>query len=123
MREIKFKAWDKGGKQFVDDVLIAANKYGFLYCNYNRCEFEGEDRDIVIMQYTGLKDKNGNEIYEGDIVGAKRGDKTHKGTIKFSQKCFDYRVYTYPEHLYMPLCEFYPIEVIGNIYENGDLLK
>ena len=60
MREIKFRAWDKiGNKWFVDlPVCIQIDREGELNC------FNGG----VIYQYTGLHDKNGKEIYEGDIV-------------------------------------------------------
>jgi len=117
MREIKFRAWDKDKKVFVDDVLITANKYGFLYQNYNKCEFMGENRDIVIMQYTGLKDKNGKEIYEGDII--KLSDMVvdeiifdYTGQFK-PKKSTDFEAYGFMKSS----------EVIGNIYENPELLS
>jgi len=57
MREIKFRAWDK-------DLHKMYNKWTVI---------PDDDRSHILMQYTGLKDKNGKEIYEGDIVKHKNG--------------------------------------------------
>ena len=114
MREIKFRAWDKDSKSWVDDVLLTCNEYGFLYQNYNKCEFMGEDRDIVLMQYTGLKDKNGEEIYEGDIIETQYGIK-HEVIFNdgaWELACTGNRAWTY-----------FNITIIGNIYENPELLE
>ena len=142
MREIKFRAWDKkeskmydvagisphnevmvakpllhGGSQYVLLEDIHIKKYQIFYKD-----------DGVLMQYTGLKDKNGKEIYEGDIL---------LGRFILDEV---------EDHIFLSLTEdeketqsivfvvddiFYPytnqipedLEVIGNIYENPELLS
>ena len=101
MREIRFRAWDNELHQMYPDWQLHPD-FAYLL----------EDKRFSVMQYTGLKDKNGKEIYEGDIVKdypfnhrkpfAVEWDIHHAG--------FD-RLYDRPEHF----------GVIGNIYETPEL--
>lgn len=82
----------------------------------------------VLMQYTGLKDKNGKYIYEGDIV-VEGGDK-HPSVVTFLQGSFQlvhnhYNLVGEVIGVYEQVLGFLiePVEVIGNIYENPDLLE
>lgn len=107
-REIKFRAWQDGQMltQPIPGNYAAARFFGFLY------------EDAPVMQFTGLKDKNGTEIYEGDIA-------THaKSTVyKYTDIITGEVVIEVSRGVVIggwPAS--YDIEVIGNIYENPDLL-
>lgn len=118
MRKIKFRAWDKINKRFEKDIDFAVmgnGKYALWYGNPHGYEAEKDDESrLEVMQYTGLKDKNGKEIYEGDIVrefeyvdgiGWEYEEginevKFFNGGFSFNRQC----------------------EIIGNIYENPELL-
>jgi uncharacterized phage protein (TIGR01671 family) len=139
-REIKFRAWDKVDHEWykknpkLSRMTYFANPFisddGYI-------QFEAVDQDpigdcpqdrFVLMQYTGLKDKNGeHEIYEGDVV---RVMDTQNGDVRFHDGCFyvcwvgggktplhDWDVSILQDHWMKD------VEVIGNVFENKDLLK
>ena len=121
MRDIKFRAWDKEAQQMltVRDINFCGEELDTYEMDGDWLSFE----DVEVMQYTGLKDKNGKEIYEGDIVLYNRNiddevdnykyevvwDKDQYGLIELKFKC-----YLWDNHWDMT-------EVIGNIYENSEL--
>jgi hypothetical protein len=107
MREIKFRAWDipqhfMRFKMSPEEWLVA-----------------NDSKHFELMQYTGLQDKNGVEIYEGDIVFTPNLDGIQNCPIEYSNGCFGYRAkdgfYSFPM--------FKDTEVIGNIWQNPELLK
>lgn len=121
MREIKFEAWDKIGKVMLtwEDVK-----------QWTLSDFERED--FILRQYTGLKDKNGREIYEGDIVQSE-GSYPLEVFWKGIGWCFrwndngnleeelisdDDGDVSFDENL-----TFGYLETIGNIYENPEILE
>ncbi|MGH1757293.1 YopX family protein [Enterococcus hirae] len=131
----KFRAWVK------PDILsnhlngvIAEALPNFIYgnCLVLREDLEEDKQfeeiidflDIELMQSTGLKDKNGVEIFEGDIVKTLDADlKVTFSTIKFEEGafCVDYKdLGTEFDFLYFVDSS---LEVIGNIYENSELLE
>lgn len=119
MREFKFRAWVKKNDEMFHDV--------------DPTHYRHDDESYALMQYTGLKDINGKEIYEGDIVkshsfafdGNFDGDLYRQGEIGFSHDCcFVIKVddsqfgFFETSHFEDPC-----IEVIGNRYENPELLE
>ena len=68
MREIKFRAWDLNNRKMYDSYIVDENGSFCVDGDFtNNCECSEEDR-VIQMQFTGLKDKKGKEIYEGDII-------------------------------------------------------
>lgn len=109
MRELKFRAWDKENKKMYEVELIGENVLKLAGAEWeNREGFE-------VMQYTGLKDKNGQEIYEGDIIKYEWDGKTRIDVIVFNAPMFT------PSHAMR--WSLYEDEVIGNIYEHPHLLQ
>jgi len=110
MREIKFRVWNKIDKEMIycSSIEVEDSNRGLICCgNVYRAD--------AIMQYTGLKDKNSKEIYEGDILKIPIGDGGYV-VVMFEDGMFKAMKY------YDFLRDFEP-EVVGNIYENPELLK
>ena len=105
MRELKFRVWWKGGSEST------------IYTEYDLFDDTWTDKEyIAIEQYTGLKDKNGKEIYDGDIIdffGEKYPVIYRAGGfwVEYSKAQKD--------HLFLYAVDS---EVIGNIHENPELL-
>lgn len=115
MREIKFKAWDEKRKKMYDWEFIK---------RYNWC-MDDFDNSQKYMQYTGLKDKNGREIYEGDIVASQFSSAIwHNSVVGFRDGAFGIE-FDFPTEGFVLLSRsnLKTLEVIGNIYENPELLK
>ena len=118
MREIKFRAWHPTQGMSSTPILQRSDYTGQVRCDgYGR---EGNLIRLELMQYTGLKDKNGREIYEGDIV---QSQNFLPSVVKYSdsQGCFLF------EDLIVAEGECYRTheewEIIGNIYETPELAE
>ena len=122
-REIKFRIWLKEKKQMIQDVHICPG-YGWLVMSDNDAleEICGRvsEKELIWMQYTGIKDKNGVEVYEGDVVRIVYDNIEHIYQIIFDKEELDFKAtngeINYGGNFqYLGCCE--EIEVIGNIYE------
>ena len=133
MREIKFRAWDKEYEKmtYFDDEdyeyepplvfrLDQVFKKDSNYDDYEDFEYNDVTDVVEVMQYTGLHDKNGKEIYEGDIVKSFFVDTDEAGNeiykyyiieVKYDEVLCSYKI-----------DKFMNLEVIGNTYENKELL-
>ena len=146
MRPIKFRAWDVKRKHFIyhntkgaDTFCISLNgRFGYEGISEGGGGIQWRDKDrFILQQFTGLLDKNGKEIYEGDILSYKVGyeNKKHdfqgyfvvkwghwgwrlEGTIPKE----DRQICQWPP-ITMPSGNFEYIEVISNIFESPELLK
>jgi uncharacterized phage protein (TIGR01671 family) len=107
MREIKFRAWDKITRKWIFEGLTINQIASLSY-------YEFENKDVEFMQFTGLKDKNGKEIYEGYIINV-NGENI---CITFEDGCFG----VYGKDNSCALFELDEFNIIGNIYENPELL-
>ena len=135
MREIKFRAWDKEYKEMFSVELIGWNKHGILEIESPHNCYIFSEKQLVLMQFTGLLDKNGKEIYEGDIVevdrrivsGFERGWVKVRFEILFEYCKWNGKVIKKPCGNDVQQLDLFlthnSCEIIGNIYENPELLE
>ena len=119
-RIIKFRAWDSFRKEMLYDAVTFEQREGYIGVNVIN-PVTGKRTDY--MQYTGLLDSCGKEIYEGDIVKHNYGFGHGKGAVEYIPPEFmltDENGDLCSELLGRTIAE---IEVIGNIYKNPELLK
>ena len=124
----KFRAWTEEGKAMYYDVYPF--KDGTLLLSYDGIAFdEVPASDFILMQSTGLKDKNGKEIFEGDIVKYEAGCNTVTEEVVYDKNFAGFGVkdadaviiFTFGE--LAEDIDLSSIEVVGNIYENPELLE
>lgn len=129
VREIKFRAWDGENKKMCHKVCVGyAGWHGEYWDDVTIvAAFNDENhKDNALMQFTGLKDKNGKEIWEGDILSIDGGGDIERLKVLWSDKDAawfvewpDGKAYELRAYVGMTFCE---VEVLGNIYENPELL-
>lgn len=126
MREIKFRAWSKLLNKMLSHEDLNKTLKDLTKIEYIAGIFLPLNSDVEVMQYTGLKDSNGNEIYEGDIVKIEDyfGEDII-GRVIYDEATAGYVFHKGNERNYFQMTldlEYYVHYVIGNIYENKDLL-
>lgn len=139
MREIKFRAWIKeqnimlrwirniwctnNGEQLEWINERNSDHYDYLKNDYTNLLYGRNGDGVVLMQYTGLKDKNGKEIYEGDIANAIVVDFDHPEEIEIGKVVFKEGEWVIENKKdSYPLYYQDEVEIIGNIHENPELL-
>jgi uncharacterized phage protein (TIGR01671 family) len=143
-RTIKFRAWDKASKRYIDPEYLYTNSKGEIVTVVDNYEnhYSLLD-DVILMQFTGLTDKNGKEIFCGDVVKrttfTRDGEEqmTSIGEVVYKAPSFGMKLAEYKDWV-EPLTdgEFqetgydgmgtevdFKYEVIGNIFEDNNLLK
>lgn len=120
-RDIKFRAWHDGGEYPEEaQMLYVGDKQGTTH-PLDCCIYYMGGQPVTLMQYTGLKDKNGVEIYEGDIVQNRAAWGGSIDAIVFQDGCFGVK----DGPGVMTFQDVHPsdFEIIGNIHENKELLE
>ena len=131
MREIKFRAWN-----FIRDAMGMVESYSFksdggasIYVS-DIPRIDGDYKNnYYLMQYTGLKDKNGKEVYEGDVVEIRRDHPVSpeytfvKGIVKWNDFTLSYSSVSFDGASWTNGLGRLQVEVLGNIYENPELIK
>lgn len=137
MREIKFRAWDTSRKSMwsaeemgMDQLTINPDGRGFINVHGKSTKMSQYMSHLTPLQYTGLLDKNGKEIYDGDVIDG------HPHVDKYVIVYWDdglcgWEVRSADKITFSHLLDYsgeadlgyQPLEVIGNIWENPELLK
>jgi uncharacterized phage protein (TIGR01671 family) len=125
MREIKFRVWDKVGKKMMypQDYEVIHSSFEAIEWNWNYEQFDSGlnlPEQGEIMQYTGIKDINGKEIYEGDIL--ENIETKDHGPVDFCYGSFHWSMSPFPV-MNQEEGRFLKHKIIGNIYENLELVK
>lgn len=129
MREIKFRAWDAHEKKMItyfdsNFKLSINSETGAIFCAGYM--IDGERINYTLMQFTGKNDITGKNIYEGDIVTWRNASGIGNGTgrVYFDIDATRYKVHINEYEVYdLYDVDYADIKVIGNIYENPELIE
>ena len=134
MREIKFRAWlegTHGNLTFENPIMdydVTLNPEGFWCDVEGGWDIHGVYYTIPIMQFTGMKDRNGKEIYDGDVIdvdcsGVGGAFQDGRYVVKFFLPDCAFCLEQIDGQNAISFNECYDYEVVGNVYENPELLK
>lgn len=127
-RDLKFRVWDIKRKKFFTVANIAFFKTGKLITTDTQfgpfLAYELSDTRCELNQYTGVNDKNGREVYEGDVVNIiesslyhSRSEVTFTGSVQFDKCNAAFMVYSKDGKMYSLTGQEVSCEIIGNVYE------
>lgn len=124
----KFRAWDKEFKEMVQvDALVFEEQ--LIKATYKNGNVVKEDlKNYVLMQYTGLTDKNGKEIFEGDILSIETDEENVKVSVFWDSKHALFMAESKKYNGKGALAELvedndYPFKIIGNVWEDPELAE
>ena len=130
----RYRAWDVLAEKMIDEILMISFVRKEIIGKFSdgstsvplKFEDERNGEDVILMQSTGLKDKNDKEIFEGDILACETDNEVINLNVFWDEEhalfMFESKKYNEQE----PLAELvenntYPFEIIGNIYEKPEL--
>lgn len=123
MREIKFRAYIPNTQQMVEVKSLHLGTQKIMYGYSNNSQSYGNRttsfEDCLLMQYIGFEDNNGKKIYEGDIINIDYGEVIVKAVVEYCGASF----FGSTNADNWDLNEYHKIEVLGNIYENPELME
>ena len=132
----KYRAWYMLAEEMINEILMISFVRKEIIGKFSdgstsvplKFEDKRNGEDVILMQSTGLKDKNGKEIFEGDILAVETDDETLNVNVFWDEEhalfMFESKQYNGKEALAELLEDYsYPFEIIGNIYENPELLE
>jgi uncharacterized phage protein (TIGR01671 family) len=123
----KFRAWDKEKKDWVSPYAIGVNLIGEIVAP-DETYLQHNPADLILMQSTGIRDKNGTLIYEGDIVKNDEKLIVIKWDVNYEGDSKPYSGFILEDYFDVDsdleaTHQLFEAEIIGNIYKNPDLLK